>query len=133
MPQFSKISKQRLESCHKDLQRLFNQVVKHFDCSILEGYRTAKKQNQLYDEGKSKLLYPASKHNQVPSRAVDVIPYPFKVEDWEDIERFRYFASYVRGVADTLGIKIRWGGDWNRNWDFEDNVWNDMPHYELVD
>ena len=51
MPSFSKISKERLETTHPDLQTLFNYVVKYFDCSIICGYRDKKAQNIAYKDG----------------------------------------------------------------------------------
>ena len=52
------------------------------------------------------MQYPNSKHNKLPSKAVDVAPYPI---DWNDPDRFYHFAGYVRGIAEGMGIKIRWG------------------------
>ena len=43
MPRFSNRSKTRLESCHSDLQRLMNEVIKHVDITVLEGYRSTDK------------------------------------------------------------------------------------------
>ena len=39
MPKFGNRSKQRLETCHEDLQEIFNEVIKYFDCSVLCGHR----------------------------------------------------------------------------------------------
>ena len=39
MPKFSKKSKSKLETCDSKLQDLFNEVIMHFDCSILCGHR----------------------------------------------------------------------------------------------
>ena len=52
---FSKTSKSRLETCHDELQRLFNEVIKCKDCSILEGARSDERQEELYSQGKSQL------------------------------------------------------------------------------
>ena len=41
------------------------------------------------------------------------------------------FAGYVQGVAEQLGIKIRWGGDWDSDFDFKDQTFNDLVHFEL--
>ena len=49
MPRYSKKSKERLASCDKRLQRVFKEVIKYVDCSILEGYRNKERQNKLYD------------------------------------------------------------------------------------
>ncbi len=129
MPSFSKASRKRLETCHPDLQRLMNEVIKHWDCTVLEGHRTEHRQNEMVRTGTSQLKWPLSKHNRTPSEAVDVAPYPI---DWQDIERFRAFGGFVLGVAAMLEIPIRWGGDWNGNRDFKDQKFHDLPHFELL-
>jgi peptidoglycan LD-endopeptidase CwlK len=128
MPKFSKKSKAKLNTCDKRLIELFNKVVKKFDCTIIEGHRSKDRQNKLFDEGKSKLQYPNGKHNATPSMAVDVAPYPI---DWNDRERFTYFAGYVVGIAYQMGLKIRWGGDWDMDTQVKDNNFDDLPHFEI--
>lgn len=128
MPKFSKKSKAKLNTCDKRLIELFNKVVKKFDCTIIEGHRSKDRQNKLFDEGKSKLQYPNGKHNATPSMAVDVAPYPI---DWNDRERFTYFAGYVLGIAYQMGLKIRWGGDWDMDTQVKDNNFDDLPHFEI--
>ena len=39
MPKFSQDSFSKLSTCHPDLQVLFYEVIKYYDCTILEGYR----------------------------------------------------------------------------------------------
>lgn len=129
MPEFSKQSQGRLNNCHPDLRRLFEEVVKYYDCSILAGHRGQQEQDQLYREGKSQLRFPHSNHNAMPSRAVDVVPYPV---DWKDTERFAHFAGYVQCLADQMGIAIRWGGDWDQDGFVADERFLDMPHFELI-
>lgn len=135
MPKYSDTSKRRLATCHKDLQVIFSAVIFQFDCSILCGHRDEAAQMEAYNDGLSQLKWPQSKHNKKPSMAVDVAPYPI---DWQDLDRFRYFAGYVMGVADTLhsdGLishRLRWGGDWDRDTQVKDNSFNDLPHFELV-
>ena len=128
MPRFGRKSKERLASCDPMLQKLFNEVIKHVDCSVLEGHRSKERQNKLYDEGKTKVRYPNGRHNADPSLAVDVTPYPV---DWEDRERQTLFAGFVLGIARGLGIRIRWGGDWDMDFDVQDNKFDDFPHFEL--
>ena len=128
MPEFGERSLKNLKECHEDIQSILNEVIKTYDCSVIEGYRGKEEQNKAYDEGKSKLKYPQSKHNQQPSLAVDVVPYPI---DWDNTKQFYHFAGYVQGVADQLGIELRWGGDWNRNFEVDDNKFDDFPHFEL--
>jgi len=130
MPKFSDRSMSRLDECDPKLIRLFKTVVEEFDCTIIEGHRGEDKQNEMVDLGRSQLGWPLSRHNGKPSKAVDVAPYPV---DWEDRERFVMFGGYVLGVAKGMEIKIRWGGDWNRNTQVKDNRFDDLPHFELFE
>ena len=129
MPKFGSKSKERLATCDEKLQKVFNEVIKYVDCSILEGHRDERAQDKYFQEGKSKVRYPMGRHNSKPSRAVDVVPYPV---DWEDRERFHLFSGFVLGLASGMGISLRWGGDWNRNFEVDDNKFDDFPHFELV-
>ena len=130
MPRFGKKSKEKLASCDKRLQDVFNEVIKYVDCSVLEGHRDERTQDKYYEEGKTKVRYPMGRHNSSPSRAADVVPYPI---DWKDRERFHLFAGFVLGVASGLGIALRWGGDWNQNFEVDDNKFDVFPHFELTD
>ena len=128
MPKFGSTSKKRLSTCEKDLQLLFKEVVRGFDCTIVCGYRGEKDQNEAYERGNSKVKYPHGRHNANPSRAVDVAPYPI---DWSDRDRFNYFAGYVKGIASQMGIDVIWGGDWDNDTDLKDNSFDDLVHFEL--
>ena len=128
MPKFGKTSKQRLATCEEDLQTLFNEVVKHFDCSVLVGYRGRNEQNTAFNSGHSKVKWPNGKHNKKPSIAVDVAPYPI---DWDDRERFIYFGGFVKGYALKMDIPLRWGGDWDSDNQLSDNNFDDLVHFEL--
>ena len=129
MPRFGKRSIEKLSTCDTRLQALFNEVIKTVDCSVLEGHRGKARQNELYQDGKSKVKFPKGRHNANPSNAVDVVPYPV---DWDDRERFHLFAGFVLGIASQMGISIRWGGDWNQNFEVDDNKFDDFPHFELM-
>ena len=128
MPRFGKRSIGRLQTCDQKLQELFYEVVKHFDCSIIEGNRGEERQNRAFADGKSKVKYPNGKHNKFPSVAVDVAPYPI---DWSDRDRFHYFGGFVLGVAKEMGMNIRWGGDWNQDTHTKDNKFDDLVHFEI--
>ena len=130
MPYFSKRSKSRLSTCDERLQEVFTEVIKHVDCSILEGHRSKERQNKLYDEGRTKVKYPNGRHNSSPSKAVDVTPYP---EDWEDRERQTLFAGFVIGIGRSMGYNLRWGGDWDMDFQVMDNRFDDFPHFEIRD
>ena len=51
---FSESSKVKLATVHEDLQRLFNEVIKHTDCTITSGLRTLEEQQELYAQGRTK-------------------------------------------------------------------------------
>ena len=130
MPKFGKRSRERLATCDERLQEVFNEVIKFVDCSVLEGHRSQERQDQLYIEGKTKVKYPNGRHNSSPSNAVDVTPYPV---DWDDRERQTLFAGFVIGIARSMGITLRWGGDWDSDTQTSDNQFDDFPHFEIAD
>lgn len=135
MPKFSQSSFSKLSTCHQDLQVLFYEVIKSFDCKILEGYRNQEDQDKALSKGTTQLSWPHGKHNHQPSMAVDVAPYPV---DWNNTDRFYFFAGYVLGIAQKLKDEgkmshiVRYGGDWNGNKNIDDENFKDLVHFELV-
>ncbi len=135
MPKFSQDSFSNLSTCHIDLQVLFYEVIKSFDCKILEGYRNEEGQEQAFKAGNTQLHWPDGKHNKQPSMAVDVAPYPI---DWKNNKRFYWFAGYVMGIAQVLKDEgkmthsVRFGGDWDSDKDIDEERFRDLVHFELV-
>jgi peptidoglycan LD-endopeptidase CwlK len=133
MPKYSIKSQDRLNTCHPLLQELFYEIIKDHDNSIIEGHRARRRQNLLFREKKSKVKWPDGKHNVMPSMAVDSGPYIEKVGiPWDEPDLFYKFAKIVLKKAEELGIKIRWGGDWDMDGDVTDQWFNDLAHYELL-
>lgn len=134
MPKFSKESIEQLDTCQPDLQILFIEVIKHWDCKVIYGYRNKEEQDKAFAEGKSQKQYPHSAHNLLPSNAVDAVPYPinWETKNPKDLARWYAFAGFVLGVASQMGIKIKWGGDWDSDKDFKDQNFNDLVHFELL-
>ena len=112
MPKFSQASLKRLETCDERLQEVFNEVIKHFDCKIICGHRDRATQEEAFDKGFSKKSWPNSKHNRLPSKAADVLPWPI---DWNDREGMAHLAGFVIGIGKLKGYNIRWGGDWEQD------------------
>jgi peptidoglycan L-alanyl-D-glutamate endopeptidase CwlK len=140
MPSYGKRSRKVLATLHPDLQVVFQAVLTlGFDHSLIEGHRDEETQNFYYDQGKSKLRFPGSKHNQLPSLAVDAMPWHNSLPhiDWDHFPSIFHFAGVVRGVAAMLYSEgkithlIRWGGDWDRDFDVREKQWDDLPHFEL--
>ncbi|GIW77867.1 MAG: peptidase [Phycisphaerae bacterium] len=130
MPSFSRISLERLETVDPRLREVLEEAIKHFDFTVLCGHRGKEEQNRLYSSGRTKVMWPDSKHNTYPSLAVDVAPYPI---DWGDRERFYYLAGLIMGIAASKGLRLRWGGDWDMDGKFDDNRFDDLPHFEIVE
>ena len=152
MYKFSKNSKKRLKTCHKDLQVLFSYVIKYFDCSIIYGYRSPEEQFELYKKGRKlendiwiiddqdKIVTykdgyrKKSKHNTNPSDAIDVIPYPI---EWKNTNRMRFFIGFVKGIAQMLkdtnqiDYEIVTGIDWDNDTILKDQRFNDIPHFQI--
>jgi len=130
MYSFSANSRQRLETCDDRLQRVLTEAIKHIDFTVVCGHRTKEEQNLAFNTGKSKLQFPRSRHNSYPSKAVDIAPYPI---DWSNRERFYFLAGIVLGIAASMGIKLRYGGDWDGDGDITDNTFDDLVHFEIVE
>lgn len=124
--QFGKRSRQRLKTCDDRIQVICHEALRlsPLDFTVLCGYRDKKAQLIAYQEGKSKVQWPDSKHNfklngDPNSQAVDLAPNPI---DWNDINRFYMLAGVILVTANKIGYPLKWGGDWG--WDF--------GHFELV-
>ena len=130
MPSFGTASRQRLDTCHIDLQEVCELAIVNYDFSVLEGFRSNARQDELFRQGKSKLGAGTSMHNSDPSMAVDIAPYPI---DWENPKRFYLLAGFMFQAASQLGVKLRWGGDWDGDWIHTDQSFMDLPHFELLE
>lgn len=138
MPKFSKKSIKLLNECHNDIKLVCEQSILLMDFAIIEGFRSVKRQQELYAQGrtvKGKIITNcdginnSSPHNYYPSIAIDIVPYPI---DWNNITRFKNLAGIIKVVWAELKEEgklsnkydLVWGGDWK-------NL-KDYPHYELV-
>jgi len=122
MPHFGRTSVERINTVHKDLREVLYAAIEDFDFSVICGKRGEDEQNEAFAAGRSKLKWPESKHNQTPSHAVDIAPFPL---DWSDIESFKDMATVVLEKATQAGVPLRWGGNWVN--------FRDYPHFELLD
>jgi peptidoglycan L-alanyl-D-glutamate endopeptidase CwlK len=130
MPRFSNLSEQRLATCDDRLQGILREAIKHVDFTVICGYRGQEDQDDAFRRGASTKRWPFSKHNKLPSPAVDIAPFPV---DWKDTARFARLAGYIERVAHEQGVSIRWGGDWDQDGRTTDERLIDMPHLEIVE
>jgi peptidoglycan L-alanyl-D-glutamate endopeptidase CwlK len=128
---------------HPTMQRVFMEVLRHRDHSLLDGVRTIAEQQHYVDTGASKTMN--SRHlprdpetgirrddGKGVAWAVDGVPYPFV--GWKHprvSQDLIYFGGFVVGVAKEMGIELRYGGDWNMNGLISDNGFMDLDHWEL--
>lgn len=123
---FSQIEQDRLLTCDPKLIKLMIEVDKMYPVFIICGHRGKADQEDAVRRGVSKLHFPYSKHNGLPSMAVDIAPNPDKNDktlEWNNIKEFERMCSFVELKAKELGIKIRLGRDFS---------FKDYPHIELV-
>lgn len=135
MPYFSLISLRRLKTCHPHLQYVLMAAIERFDFTVLCGHRTEQEQNEAFNNKKSKVQYPNSKHNVFPSLAVDIAPYFADLPHirWNRKNEFILLAGICIGIADEKRIKLRWGGNWDQdNEIITDQTFIDLPHLELI-
>ena len=139
MATLNAVSLQRLATCDPRLQGVFAEVARIWrgELAVLCGHRGEAEQNQAFAEGRSKKRWPEGEHNALPSRAVDACPAELvqgvRKIDWADRERMNLFAGFVIAVGELRGIRIRWGGDWDRDTEVKDNTFDDLVHFELVE
>ena len=124
MPKFGKRSKERLKGVDSKLVNVLNELIKIMDVTIIEGVRTAKRQEELLKKGATKVRY--SKH--MDGKAVDLAPYPV---DWKARDRIHYMGGMIRGIGKQLGVNVRWGGDWDSDGEVKDNGFDDLVHVEI--
>lgn len=122
-------SLKHIETLHPHLQLIAFDLIEIMNVSVVCGHRGKDEQDKAVAEKKSKTPWPKSKHNQLPSIAMDVIPYP---TGYKDTRLIYFMAGLIKGIAAKHGITIRWGGDWDSDGDLNDQTFNDLVHFELI-
>ena len=108
----SKRSLDKLETCEKDLQVLMIEAIKEspFDFGISWGHRSPVKQNELYQQGRTKdgniVTYvdgykKKSKHNYLPALAVDIVAYVNGKITWK-APIYLEIGTHIMEVAENL-------------------------------
>lgn len=145
MHKFSNRSKTRLGTCEMDLQELCNEALQIMNLTVLEGHRLTEDQLKKFRAGLSKVKW--SKHNETPSEAVDISPWPipdkwgsagpdrlFNIKEFKERAKFYYLGGIMMALAYVRGISLRWGGNWDRDYevDFGDQSFDDLVHFEVT-
>lgn len=131
-------SKERLVGVHPKLVEVVEMAIQltKQDFMVLEGVRTPERQKELYAQGRTKpgpkvTWTLASNHfiNKATGygHAVDLVPFPV---DWSH-KKLDVVSKAMFAAADTLGVKIRWGADWDRDGNPREKGEADSPHFEI--
>jgi D-alanyl-D-alanine carboxypeptidase. len=110
---------ERLNGVREELCRVIRRAAEltEFDITVAEGLRSKGRQQQMFEQGKSKTLN--SKH--LTGEAVDIYPLTddHKAIAWGN---FPAMISAVKQAAYEFGISIECGADWKMR---------DCPHVQL--
>lgn len=129
-----KLSKRSLEvlgTVNPALQNVVKRAIEisTVDFAVVQGNRTQAEQNALYEQGRTKpgkIVTWTRKSNHIGGRAVDLAPYVNGKLEWDDngkLGLWPQIANAMKLAACELGVKIGWGGDWEKT--------KDRPHFEL--
>lgn len=116
------------------------------DFAVVQGNRTRDEQARLYGKGRTASQMSAKglptayarpneakvtwtmNSNHIGGRAVDLAPYVDGAIFWDDNGKrglWPRIAQAMRQAAAEVGVKIKWGGDWQGT--------PDRPHFELAE
>ena len=144
----------KLSSVHPNLVKVVKRAIQltSQDFTVLEGVRSVATQRAYYGKGRTandlakvgvppELAQPdaskvtwtlKSNHFMQPDgygHAVDICPYPI---DWDTLSKFDALAVAMFAAAKELGVRIRWGADWDQDGNPRERGESDSPHFELV-
>ena len=86
------------------------------------GIRTAERQNELFEDGKSKADGYGKLSEHQSGNALDFYAYVDGAASWAPEHLAMVAAAFLQAAA-TLGYKLKWGGLWKS--------FKDMPHVQL--
>lgn len=146
---FGAASLKALEGVHPDLVRVARRALaaSKVDFRVLEGVRTPERQKQLYAQGRTKpgpkVTWTLNSNHFVNPKtgyghAVDLLPAPYdwKLEDPKTTpeidDNFAKVALAMYQAASDLGVRIRWGANWDGDNQWREKGEGDNPHFELV-
>jgi len=120
----------RMVSLDPHLVAIYQALLVTMPVALVCAHRGEAEQHEAFLSGASKRDWPNSKHNSVPSRAMDLAPLPLLYKaptfDWG------FMAGVIWRAAEDLGIPIIGGWDWNRNLTSSDEHFADLAHVELA-
>ena len=128
-------SEKNLVGVDEQLAKVVRAVAAEHDILVIEGLRTKERQADLYAQGRTKpgkivTWTLTSKH--IDGKAVDVVKLKNGTIDWNDSRSFEELGKVMLDTAKQLGVKLRWGYDWDGDGVLKEKGETDGPHFELM-
>ena len=137
MYNLSKRSLDTMVGVNPNLVRVIKEAIatSPFDFMITQGVRSAKYQNELYQQGRTQRGLKVTnadgyikKSNQQMKvdgfgYAIDFVILNGKVLDWDTESKYKAVAKHILEVGHKLGVNLEWGGDWK---------FKDYPHIQIA-
>ena len=156
---WSKSSQAKIAQLDSRMQLVLNKYITlaRHDSTIVEGHRSDEQCYINFGKGRTaaqciagdcpvKYAQPhlskvtwlghALSSNHRGGKAVDLYPYPVSLvlgrPDKEWLPLFKEIAEDMKKAADEVGVRIRWGADWDGDGKAHERGETDNPHFEIV-
>ena len=137
MYKLSKRSLDTMAGVNPNLVKVIKEAIatSPYDFMITQGVRSAKYQNELYQQGRTKrglkvtnadgYIKKSNHQTKVDGYgyAIDFVILNGKVLDWDTESKYEAVAKHILEVGHKLGINLEWGGDWK---------FKDYPHIQMA-
>jgi peptidoglycan LD-endopeptidase CwlK len=118
-----------LKTLPPELQKIYVAVNKTMPIVLTDGRRGRIAQTMAYKSGHSKVKFGDSPHNYDPPLACDAYPAPFSSRI--TVAQMVKLDRVIQQEAKRLNVPIREGVDWDRDGNWTNDRWRDLPHTEL--
>lgn len=132
----------RLQGVHPALVSVVKRAIEitTHDFTVVEGLRSAERQGELYAQGRTEpgaivTWVKVSNHEAKPDgfgHAVDLAPWGDNQIQWNDKAGLKAVYDAMMAAAESHGVTLRSGWDWNGNGVLGEHGETDAVHYEIV-
>ncbi len=139
-----KRSREHLAQVHPDLVKVVERAIQITtqDFAVIDGARTLAEQRALYAQGRTKpgriVTWTLNSRHLINPKtgfghAVDCVPVPVSWDSTPaNLARFDAVAEAMFAAAKELGVRLRWGADWDGDGKPRERGESDSPHFELA-
>ena len=125
---------------HPDLVKVIKEAIatSPYDFMITQGLRTAKYQNTLYQQGRTKRglkVTNADGYTKKSNHQMKIDGFGYAIDfvvmdktkkdgfDWDTESKYEAVAKHILDTGHKLGIALEWGGEWK---------FKDYPHIQIA-